>query len=83
MANYAVNGKALRSNVMATFDGSTCEFDYCDFGSGDYRQKEQYEVPISAIDLPILNANDQGCSYGDYTKSSITTKVQIWSLDEN
>ena len=40
-ANYTVNGNTLRTNVMATFDGSTCGFDYCDV-SGNYKQKEQY-----------------------------------------
>ena len=40
-----------------------------------------YEVPVSAIRGPVLNADDQGCSYDQITLSSITTNVQIWSFN--
>ena len=77
-ATYTVNGDILLNNALASFDGLICGFDTCQ--GSNYRQREQYQVPVSAISLPTLDADGQGCSYSQVTGSSITTKVQIRSL---
>ena len=79
--NYAINGESILANAMATYDGSICGFSSCD--GSNYRQKEQYQVPVSAIGYSTLNADDQGCSYSRDARSTVTTKVQIWSLEDN
>ena len=78
-ASYAVNSNNLLVNAMTTFDGQVCGFSDC-YVYGNYRQSEQYNVPVSAIDLPTLNADSQGCGYSYETYSSLTTNVKVWSL---
>ena len=78
--NYTVNGNTLYFNVLATFDGSTCGFDYCE--GSNYRQKEQYEVPVHNIGFSTLNDDAQGCSVLPEKCATVTNKVQIWSLED-
>lgn len=78
-----MNGDVYLSNTVTKFDGTACGFTTCSY-DGNYRQVEQYEVPVSAIRSPTLDLDNQGCSViTQFTYSSLTTRVQVRSIVEN